>query len=89
VLASRFSASSTPTTRTIGSFSDNPGPEYPLKTNLEDSTTAVSLESDSNNAELVGADRPSILQRWFFTDKAVRGGVTNFGKVRLMNGLFA
>ena len=76
MLASRFLASSTPTTRTIGSFSDNPGPEYPPQASREDSTAAVLLESDSNNVELVGADKPSILQRFFFTDKAVRGGVT-------------
>jgi hypothetical protein len=62
VFASRFLASSTATKRIIGSFSDNPGPEYPLKANRENSTTAVSLESDSNNVELVGADRPSILE---------------------------
>jgi hypothetical protein len=53
VFASRFLASSTATKRIIGSFSDNPGPEYPLKANRENSTTAVSLESDSNNVELV------------------------------------
>jgi hypothetical protein len=72
----------------MGSSSDIPGPEYSLTANRKDSSTAVLLESDSNSSvELVGPENPSILQRYLFTDKAFRGGGTNIGRVRLMNGL--
>ena len=77
-------------TKTIGLFTNKPGPVYPLSDNRDNSSTAVWLESDSNSVVLVPApDKPSILHRCFFTDEAVSGGVMSFGRVRLMFGSFA